>query len=337
MSAASPGPKNAITDVEGILVGNASDPRIKTGVTVIKPIAPCITAVDIRGGGPGTRETDALRLENLVEAINALVLSGGSVFGLAAADEITTLLGRAGKGYSLFPGSDAPVSPIVPAAILYDLVNGGDKNWGDEPPYRALARAAWDTLSTDIALGPIGAGTGAMAGAYPGGLGTASYITEQGWQIGALAAVNPFGSVYMPDSNCFWAAPFEQEGEFGGRGVSPLSASDFPPDSKIGQANAAHAQHRENTTLCVIAVNTRLSQSQAQRLAIMAQDGLARAIRPVHSATDGDVVFAMATGAKELGGPAPLALARLGTLAADCLSRAIARGVYASEKASPSA
>ncbi len=323
-----PGPNNAITDVDGIQVGQAVDEKAVTGVTVIVPDPPCVCGVDIRGGGPGTRETGALLPDTLVDRIDALVLAGGSVYGLAAAEGVTVVMGAEGRGFSLVPRDGVPVSPIVPAAILYDLANGGDKNWGESPPYIRLGKEALAAVGDEIAVGRAGAGYGAGAGAYAGGLGTASYITTDGWQIGAIAAVNSFGSPYMPGSLCFWAWPYELNGEFGNRrpagDVAP--AQEFPPDTKLGSATA-----RTNTTICAVAVNAKLSKAQAKRLAIMAQDGLARAIRPVHAPTDGDVVFALGTGVKELPDPQLLTLTRLGSIAADCLARAIARGVYGAE------
>ncbi|MCI5046846.1 MAG: P1 family peptidase [Aquisalinus sp.] len=331
---AGPGPLNDITDVEGILVGQAEDDDASTGVTVILPDPPCVCGADIRGGGPGTRETGTLLPETLVDRIDALVLAGGSVYGLGAADGVTAAMGAEGRGFSLIPKEGVPVSPIVPAAILYDLANGGDKSWADKPPYPALGAEAYRKAGGSVAQGKHGAGFGARAGAYPGGIGSASYVTEDGWQIGAIAAVNSFGSPYMPDSDCFWAWPYELDGEFGGRqpqkGVQP--AEGFPPDTKIGMPTA-----RANTTIAAVAVNLKLSKPQAKRLAIMAQDGLARAIRPVHAPADGDVVFALGTGRLDLPEPAPLSMTRLGTIAADCLARAVARGVFAAEEQTKSA
>jgi L-aminopeptidase/D-esterase-like protein len=325
---AAPGKYNAITDVTGIKVGQAHDEKVVTGVTVIVPDTPCMAAIDVRGGGPGTRESDAMMPEGLVDRLDALVLSGGSVYGLAAADAVAAQLGAEERGFSLVSLPGVPVSPIVPSAILYDLANGGDKAWGTEPPYRNLGANAFGNLGSDVALGRAGAGYGARAGAYQGGLGSASIVTEDGWQVGAIAAVNSFGSPYLPGTKCFWAWPNEIEDEFGGiRPEGAVSAADFPPDTKVGTATEEDPAG-QNTTICAVAVNARLTKMEAKRLAIMAQDGLARAIRPAHAPTDGDVVFALATGEKELPAPQSLSLTRLGTLAADCLARAIARGVY---------
>ena len=318
---ARPGPRNLITDVPGVRVGQAEDARARSGVTVILPDDRAIAAVDVRGGGPGTRETDALSPETLVEAVDAIVLAGGSVYGLAAADGVTAWLGAHGRGFGIAAG--APVAPIVPAAILYDLANGGDKAWGESPPYRALGRAAAEGAGADFQLGGFGAGTGAMAGTLKGGIGSASVRTDEGITVGALAAVNSFGSVIVPGTRAFWAAPFEIGAEFGG---IPIGAARAGADD-WGLAKRA-AQARENTTLAVIATDARLTPAEAKRVAIMGQDGLARAIRPAHAPFDGDVVFVLATGGAALAEPRPAALTRLGSLAADCLARAIARGVY---------
>ncbi|WP_198912279.1 P1 family peptidase [Parvularcula mediterranea] len=321
-----PGPKNSIADVAGIKVGNASDPLAKTGVTVLLPDAPLRAAVDVRGGGPGTRETDALALDTLVDRIDALTLAGGSVYGLAAADEVAAVLGARGQGFGLIPG--VPVSPIVPAAILYDLANGGEKGWGEEPPYRRLAREALEAASDDVSLGAVGAGTGATAGDHPGGLGTASFLSSEGYTVAALAAVNSFGSPYVPGTDSFWAAPFEIGDEFGGRGMPERAgAAGFPPDTK------AAALARQNTSLIVVATDADLSAADLKPLAVMAQDGLARAVRPAHGPTDGDIVFAVSTCTKEV--PQPLmTLTELGSIAGDVVARACARGAFAAEEKS---
>ena len=185
-----PGPLNAITDVPGIKVGQAHDDRLWSGVTVIVPDEPMLAAVDVRGGGPGTRETDALNSASMVQKVHAVVLSGGSAYGLDAASAVMSRLAAEGRGVKI---GDA-IIPIVPSAILFDLVNGGDKNWGAEPPYRALAGQAMDALGTTVAEGNAGAGYGAKAGAYKGGLGTASIVTAEGHTVGALVACNAFAS-----------------------------------------------------------------------------------------------------------------------------------------------
>ena len=324
---ARPGPLNLITDVPGLKVGQADDATARTGVTVILPDERAVCAVDVRGGGPGTRETDALSPETLVEAIDALVLAGGSVYGLAAADGVAAWLGARGRGFGLVNRSGVPKSPIVPAAILYDLANGGDKAWGMAPPYRDLGIAAIEAAGATFALGTAGAGYGAMAGSMNGGVGSASVVTADGFTVGALAAVNSFGSVMEPGGKAFWAAPYELGGEFGG---VPLGDARAGPDD--WGAAKTDPQARANTTLAVVATDAILTPAQAKRIAIMAQDGLARAIRPAHAPFDGDVVFALATGRRPLGDAADFTLTRLGALAADCLARAIARGVYEATK-----
>jgi len=319
-----PGPRNSLTDVPGLAVGQAVDVTVRTGVTVILPDQRSVCAVDVRGGGPGTRETDALAPENLIGAtVDAVVLSGGSMYGLGAADGVAAWLGAQGRGFPASARPGVPPAPIVPGAILFDLANGGDKAWGLDPPYRRLGIEAVQAAGEDIALGTAGAGYGAMAGGWKGGVGSASLVTHDGFTIGALAAVNSYGSVTAGDNRSFWAAPFEIGAEFGGLGSSGLRAA--ADDWNMAKANPGL---RQNTTIACVAVDAVLSPGEARRIAIMAQDGLARAIRPVHAPFDGDVVFALSTARRPLGEPAAMAIARLGALAADVLSRAVARAVY---------
>ena len=324
---ARPGARNLITDVPGLAVGQAEDAPARTGVTVILPGARAVCACDGRGGGPGTRETDALEPENLVDAVDAVVLSGGSVYGLAAADGVVAWLGAQGRGYAMAATPGVPPSPVIPAAILYDLANGGDKAWGLQPPYRALGIAAAEAAGADFALGTAGAGYGAMAGTLKGGTGSASIVTDDGITVGALACVNSFGAVVAPGSRAFWAAPYEMGGEYGGLGAAGLAAR--PDDWGRAKGNPDPALGaRQNTTIACVATDAILTPAQAKRVAIMAQDGLARAIRPAHAPFDGDVVFALSTGRVPLAEPAQRTIARIGALAADCLARAIARGVF---------
>jgi len=224
-------------------------------------------------------------------------------------------------------GAAVPVAPVVPAAILFDLANGGDKSWGDDPPYRNLGRQALEAAGPTIELGRAGAGFGAMAGLLRGGVGTASIATIEGVTIGALAAVNSFGSVVAGDGQTYWATPYEIDGEFGGRGGAGLQAA-----ADDWGLSKAPADGRTNTTLACIALDADLTKAEAQRVAVMAQDGMARAIRPIHTPFDGDIVFVLATGAKPISEPRPLAIARLGAYAADVLARAIARGVYEAQR-----
>jgi len=318
--AAGPGPRNLITDVPGIQVGQADDRAARSGVTVILPDERAVCSVDVRGGAPGTRETDALNAETLVDAVDAVVLSGGSVYGLAAADGVVAWLGARGRGFGLMPG--IPPSPVVPAAILFDMANGGDKAWGEAPPYRDLGRRAVESAGLDVGQGTAGAGFGAMAGGLKGGTGSASAVTFDGYVVGALAAVNSWGSVIAPGGRTFWAAPFEIGDEFGGLGPAGLRAG---PEEWGSAKRPAEAR---NTTIACVATDAILTPAQARRLAVMAQDGFARAIRPIHAPFDGDVVFALSTGRKPLADPDNYTLARLGALAADVLARAVARGVF---------
>jgi L-aminopeptidase/D-esterase-like protein len=322
-----PGPRNLITDVDGILVGNSEDQRLRSGVSVVLCEAPSMASVDVRGGAPGTRDTDLLDPSCRVDRVDAICLSGGSAFGLSAADGVMRWLRERGRGVAI---ADVVV-PIVPTAILFDLLNGGAKAW-DWPPYRELAYAATGNASGDFKLGNAGAGLGAKAGNLKGGLGSASAVDPaSGLQVGALVAVNARGYTTMGDMAQFWAWPIEQGGEFGGLPPPPrglgLPVSHSRADLTHDPADVARSDPRANTTIAVVATNARLDKASAERLAVMAQDGLARSIRPVHTPQDGDTVFSIATGKRDLAGD-PLALAELGTLAADCLARAVARGVY---------
>src|SRR5580692_3384463 len=234
------GPRNLITDVEGLRVGQAEDVAARTGVTVLVADAPAAAVVDVRGGAPGTRETEALDPTGLVGAIDAIVLSGGSVYGLDAASGVTAWLAANGRGFRVI--STAPPAPIVPAAILFDLANGGEKNWGMTPPYRALGIHAVENARADFALGNAGAGFGAVAGAYKGGIGSASSVTDEGFTVGALAAVNAVGSPLVPRTDVFWAYALEQNGEFGNRkpGTFPQIDLDLPSDMKTAPRPAAN-------------------------------------------------------------------------------------------------
>jgi L-aminopeptidase/D-esterase-like protein len=308
--------RNLITDVPGVRVGNAQNAQLASGVTVVLFDEPAIASIDLRGGGPGTRETDLLDPQMAVPRIDAITLSGGSAYGLDAASGAQAYLREQGRGYQVGAARVA----IVPGAILFDLLNGGDKDWGRYPPYRELAYAAAANAGPEFALGSVGAGTGATTVNLKGGLGSASALTPDGFIVGALAAVNAAGSIVVGDGPWFWAAPFEDNGEFGGRGFpSPL-----PPGALEARTKGAL---RQSTALVVVATDAALTKAQAKRLAVTAQDGLARAGYPVHTSLDGDVVFAAATGAKPLADPT-FAFMRLGAIAANVVARAVARGVY---------
>lgn len=310
-------------------MGHATDEQVRTGVTAVLCSQGWNAAVDIRGGGPGTRETEALSPENLVGRAHCIMLSGGSVFGLAAADGATVALSVQGIGLRMRSGGMA--IPIVPAAVLHDLTNQGDKNWGLEPPYRHLGVRAVQAAAVDFALGAVGAGRGARAGVVNGGIGSTSLDLGEGLIVGALVALNSVGSAYMPDGKTFWAWPFELHGEFGGGGPpsQPMDLSDPAPDETRLMANG-RLQPGMNTTLAVVACNATLSTAECKRVAMMAHDGIARAVRPAHTPFDGDTVFAVSAGELSLGKTVsrPAHIGRIGAAAADCLTRAIARAAY---------
>jgi L-aminopeptidase/D-esterase-like protein len=308
--------RNSITDIPGVRVGHAEDVKLASGVTAVVFDRAVTASVDLRGGGPGTRETALLDPAQTVDGVDAICLAGGSAFGLDAASGVQAYLREQGSGFAV---REARV-PIVPAAILFDLLAGGDKDWGRYPPYRELGYAAAVNASPDFALGSAGAGLGATTVNLKGGVGSASAVTHGGITVGALVAVNAAGSVTVGTRANFWAAPFERDGEFGGRGFP----STLTPDDLAFRSKGAAGQ---STTLAVVATDARLSKAQCHRLAVMAQTGMARAIYPVHTPLDGDAVFTAATGDRPLA-DSVYGLSELGTLAANVLARAIARGVY---------
>ena len=313
-----PGPRNLITDIAGLKVGNAQDACVKSGTTVLTADAPFTASYHIMGGAPGTRDTDLLAPDKSVAAVDALVISGGSAFGLDACSGVSSALHEMGRGYAV---GTARI-PIVPGAILFDLLNGGDKDW-TENPYPDLGRKALKSAASDFALGSQGAGTGATTATLKGGLGSASFVLDSGITIGALVAANPVGSVTTPGGKHFLAAPFELDDEFGGLGPDPQSGL-LGEDSKLAETNLSeHA----NTTIAIVATDATLDKAQCQRMAIAAHDGMARAILPSHTPADGDLVFALSTGAKPLHDPLP-ELAAIGHAASLCLARAIARAIY---------
>ncbi len=319
-----PGPRNLITDVPGLLVGNAQDAALKSGTTVLTAESPFTASVHVMGGAPGTRETDLLAPDKSVAAIDAIALSGGSSFGLDACSGVVEGLRARGRGFRI----GAATIPLVPGAIIFDLLNGGDKDW-TENPYRALGRAAFEAASPDFALGSVGAGTGALTAMLKGGLGSASFVLPDGTTVGALVSTNPMGSVTTPGERHFWAAPFEVGDEFGGLGPDPAAGLGRVLESrKMARMLAGPGkQDRANTTIAVVATDAALSKAQCQRLATAAHDGMARACVPSHTPGDGDLVFALTTSARSLDHPEQ-ALMQIGHAAALCLARAISRAVY---------
>lgn len=323
---ARPGPRNLITDIEGLAVGQAEDQRALTGVTVLLSDSSVAAAVDVRGGAPGTRETEALDPVSLGGMVDAITLAGGSVYGLDAASGAMAWLGARGRGFRFAPNT--PSAPIVPGAIIFDLLNGGDKSWGETPPYRAQALEAIAKAGQDFALGNRGAGLGARSGLYKGGTGSASIVTDDGVTVGALAIVNSVGSPIIPCTDVFWAHTLEQNKEFGGKRLPANFKGidlELPADVKGG------APAKANTTIAIVATEAELSRVELKRIAIMAADGFARALRPVHAPTDGDTVFALSTARRAIAEPRWREVMRIGSLAADCLARAIARGVYCAD------
>jgi len=326
MIATTPGPLNLITDVAGLAVGHAAEPRLKSGVTVLLPDEPAVASVAVHGGAPGTRDTELLAPDQTVGAIHALVLSGGSAFGLDAASGVQARLRELGIGFAVGPAR----VPIVPQAIMFDLLNGGDKDWGRFPPYRDLGYAAVSAAAAGaFALGTIGAGVGATVGGprgqgLKGGLGSASAVLPDGTTVGAIVVVNALGFATVGDGPHFWAAPFEEEDEFGGLGLpSPIPASARTIRTKLDGLVAG-----ANTTIAAVATDAALTKAEARRLAVMAHDGLARALWPSHTPFDGDAVFALSTGRRPLADPATDLIA-IGAAAAAALARAVARGVHA--------
>lgn len=321
MTDLAPGPANSITDIAGLKVGHAQDDALKSGVTVLVGDAPFAAGVHVMGGAPGTRETDLLAPDKSVQAVDALVLSGGSAFGLDAASGVMDALARQGRGFAVGPAC----VPIVPAAILFDLINGGDKDW-DVNPYRALGEQALASAGQDARIGTVGAGIGAIAGMLKGGLGTASLRLESGVTVAALVAVNALGSVTTRDRH-FWAAPFEMLEEFGGLGsAKPTSlAATFRTKADLF---ADAAQSGANTTIGIVATDAPLDKAGCTRFATAAHDGFSRAIVPAHTPMDGDLIFGVSTRGSVLHDPL-----QLGHAGAICMARAIARAVFAATPA----
>lgn len=297
----------------GLKLGHADLPRAATGVTALVFDAPAVASISTLGGAPGGRDTQMLEPEFTVERVDALLLSGGSAFGLEAAGGAMRAL--AGMGRGLEVGS-ARV-PIVPQAILFDLLNGGDKTKVD---YALLGKEALEVAIPHICMGSVGAGMGATTATLKGGFGAAQAHTKSGFTVQAYVAVNAIGTPCLPDGS-FWAAPWEQGGEFGAR---PLPAP-LPPEALTLRIKGHAAEPA--TTIGAVVTDATLTKAQAKRLAIMAHSGLARALRPAHAPMDGDTIFAAALGSKPLR-ESLFELTELGMLAADCVARAIALGVY---------
>ncbi|WP_238363883.1 P1 family peptidase [Mesobacterium pallidum] len=315
-----PGPRNLITDVPGLKVGNARHATYRTGTTVLTADAPFLASCAVMGGAPGTRETDLLAPDKSATQIDAIALSGGSAFGLDAASGVMAGLRAQGRGV---PVHLARV-PIVPAAIIFDLYEGIEGHW-PENPYPALGRAALEAASPDFEIGTQGAGTGALGAMMKGGLGSASLVLPSGATVGALVVANPVGHTNTPGDRHFWAASQEIGDEFGGFGPDPRAGLGLSLDSR--KAQVVHGTERANTAIAIVATDADLSKSRLHRMATAAHDGLARAIVPAHTPFDGDIVFAASTGARPLDLP-DVDLMLIGHAAAHCLARAVARGVY---------
>jgi len=314
--------------IAGLRVGHADDARLKSGTTVILPDEPVVASVHVVGGSPGTRETELLNPEQLVERIDAIVLSGGSAFGLDAASGAQAWLAEHDRGFPIPPMR----VPIVPAAILFDLNNGGDKDWGRYPPYRELGYAALANASRTIKTGRIGAGLGATTATTPGGLGCAAQSLTCGATVLAIMAVNAAGSPLIGSSEHFWAGLFEQDGEFGGRGAP----SPWPDDADQVTTKSGHSSAGMNTTIGVVVTDAVISKVEARQIAVMAHDGFPRALYPVHTPGDGDLLFVLSTAARELDRE-EVSLLSLGTAAANTVTRAIAQGVYTAQQQEASA
>ncbi|MFZ4381429.1 MAG: P1 family peptidase [Sandarakinorhabdus sp.] len=295
-------PAPGISVVPGLRVGHAHCLAARTGVTLIVPDVPVVMAVEVRGGGPGTRETDALNPINLVARVHGLALAGGSVFGLAAGDELALLLSQSGRGLPM--GAGVPPVPVVPAAILFDLGNGGNKNWGLDPPYRRLTREAFANLGQpgSDGHGAIGAGHGARSGSRAGGIGSLARDIGDGVIVGALIAANSFGEVYA-------GAPPDD---------GPVEMPKLSGNRDFG---------RQNTVIGAVATNAPLTRAQALRVAMVAQSGLARVVRPVHTQFDGDCLFAISTAPPEQAPVDDVQLAIIATVAADLVALATRQAV----------
>ncbi|MCB8822639.1 P1 family peptidase [Microvirga rosea] len=308
--------RNLITDVVGVTIGHAHDPILASGVTVALFDAPAVASYAVLGGAPGTRETDLLEPDKMVPGIHGIVLSGGSAFGLDAASGVQAFLREQGIG---FPVGNTRV-PLVSQAVVFDMLNGGDKNWGRYPPYRELGYEAARTAGVDFPMGTVGGGFGATTVNLKGGLGSASAFTPSGHAVGAVVIVNSIASAVIGNGPHFWAAGLEEEAEFGGLGMpARISSDERRPIWKGGPQPA--------TTIALVATDAVLTKAQAKRLALSSHAGFAKALRFSHALFDGDTIFTAATGRKPLHDEAA-DFTHLTIAAADCVARAIARGVY---------
>jgi D-aminopeptidase len=307
---------NLITDIAGVRVGSAHDARLASGVSALVFDEPAVASIAVHGGAPALRDTALLEPEMTVERVDAFVLSGGSAFGLDAAGGAMAYLASVGRGFAV----RAARVPIVPSASLFDLTNGGDKAWGRLPPYWEMGFEAAAAAAETFGLGTHGAGCGATTYDLKGGLGSASALTSGGFVVGALVATNAVGRATRGVTHHFWAAPYERDGEYGGHGFGPRD----PEDARAMRMKSGDPA---NTVLAVVATDAALTKAQAKRIAIMGQDGVALALRPAHAPTDGDVVFCASTG-RALRTPDIRDLTEIGMLAAECVARAVARGVY---------
>jgi L-aminopeptidase/D-esterase-like protein len=308
--------RNLITDIPGLTIGNAHDAKLASGVTVALFDKPAVASVSVLGGASAGRDLGCLEPDATVERIDAIVLSGGSGYGLDAASGVQAWLRERGRGFKI---RDV-IIPIVPQAICFDLLNGSDKEWGRYPPYRDLAFAACEDASRDFTLGSTGGGYGATTVDLKGGLGSASALTASGFTVGAVVVVNAVGSAVIGGGPHFWAGGLEEGDEFGGIGIPQKITSDQRRARWKGGP-------QPGTTIALVATDAALTKPQAKRLAINANDGLARALRVTHAPFDGDTVFSAATGARKLSDPVN-DFTDICATAADCLARAIARGVY---------
>ena len=330
--------KNLITDIPGIQVGHAEDNKIGTGVTIITGDKPFSAAVDVRGGGPGTRETDMLNLENSIGRADAIVLSGGSAFGLDACAEVQDLLRHDNKGYKV----GKAVVPLVPGAVIFDL-NINDKPHvniiGEHSPWRKLANKAYKSINTDFLLGSFGAGCGATTATLKGGQGSSSYSQTfshgREYVVGAIVINNAVGNPLLNEGPHFLSANLEIGNEFGGYGVSKdlydniLRAKRLPSST---EQNENFNNISSNTVIGVVATNAPLTRSNLKRLAIMAHDGIARSLSPSHTPMDGDTIFAITTCQNiEEQLLENVDILALGARASDCVARACNRAIYEAE------